>query len=177
MARLGGNEPNVFPEFPRYRAFRGRIYPMDDVDRKILAELQQDGRLTVTELAARVRLSVSPCHRRLRELERSGAISGYRAVVDPAAVGLAFEALVFVSMRQEDRETVVEFERAVSEVEEVLEAQRLFGEPDYLLRVVAADLAAYQRLYDERLATLPGVQRLTSTLVMKHVVKDRPLPA
>ncbi|GAA1432292.1 hypothetical protein GCM10009601_52900 [Streptomyces thermospinosisporus] len=58
-----------------------------------------------------------------------------------------------------------------------LEAQRLFGEPDYLLRVVAADLAAYQRLYDERLATLPGVQRLTSTLVMKHVVKDRPLPA
>ncbi|MFI8189716.1 Lrp/AsnC family transcriptional regulator [Streptomyces sp. NPDC085946] len=150
---------------------------MDDMDRKILAELQQDGRLTVTELAARVRLSVSPCHRRLRELERSGAISGYRAVVDPAAVGLAFEALVFVSMRQEDRATVEEFERAVSEVAEVLEAQRLFGEPDYLLRIVTADLAAYQRLYDERLATLPGVQRLTSTLVMKHVVKDRPLPA
>ncbi|PZT69264.1 Lrp/AsnC family transcriptional regulator [Streptomyces sp. SW4] len=150
---------------------------MDDMDRKILAELQQDGRLTVTELAARVRLSVSPCHRRLRELERSGAISGYRAVVDPASVGLTFEALVFVSMKQEDRETVEQFERAVSEVAEVLEAQRLFGEPDYLLRVVAADLAAYQRLYDERLATLPGVQRLTSTLVMKHVVRDRPLPA
>ncbi|MBD9735015.1 Lrp/AsnC family transcriptional regulator [Streptomyces sp. SID8111] len=150
---------------------------MDDMDRKILAELQHNGRLTVTELAARVRLSVSPCHRRLRELERSGAISGYRAVVDPAAVGLAFEALVFVSMRQEDRDTVREFERAVSDVPEVLEAQRLFGEPDYLLRVVAADLTAYQRLYDERLATLPGVQRLTSTLVMKHLVKDRPLPA
>src|SRR5690606_3647786 len=143
---------------------------MDDMDRKILAELQQDGRLTVTELAARVRLSVSPCHRRLRERERTGAITGYRAVVDPAAEGLTFEALVFVTMRQEDRETVVQFERAVSEVEEVLEAQRLFGAPDYLLRVVAADLAAYQRLYDERLATLPGVQRLTSTLVMKHVV-------
>jgi len=150
---------------------------MDDMDRKILAELQRNGRLTVTELAARVRLSVSPCHRRLRELERSGAISGYRAVVDPAAVGLAFEALVFVSMRQEDRDTVREFERAVSDVPEVLEAQRLCGEPDYLLRVVAADLTAYQRLYDERLATLPGVQRLTSTLVMKHLVKDRPLPA
>ncbi|WLW54238.1 Lrp/AsnC family transcriptional regulator [Streptomyces sp. YU58] len=150
---------------------------MDDVDRKILAELQQDGRLTVTELAARVRLSVSPCHRRLRELERSGAISGYRAVVDRTAVGLGFEALVFVSMRQEDRDTVADFERAVGEIAEVLEAQRLFGEPDYLLRIVAADLAAYQRLYDERLATLPGVQRLNSTLVMKHVVKDRPLPA
>ena len=123
---------------------------MDDVDRKILAELQQDGRLTVTELAARVRLSVSPCHRRLRELERAGAISGYRAVVDPAAVGLTFEALVFVSMRQEDRDTVAEFERALGEVAEVLEAQRLFGEPDYLLRVVAADLGSYQRLYDEQ---------------------------
>ncbi|MET8830571.1 Lrp/AsnC family transcriptional regulator [Streptomyces sp. NPDC004610] len=150
---------------------------MDDMDRKILAELQLDGRLTVTELAARVRLSVSPCHRRLRELERSGAISGYRAMVDPVAVGLGFEALVFVSMRQEDRETVAEFERAVGEVANVVEAQRLFGEPDYLLRVVAADLAAYQRLYDERLAALPGVQKLTSTLVMKHVVRDRGLPA
>lgn len=177
MGTLGSVGPKVFPKFPRIRAFGGKICLMDDVDRKILAELQQDGRLTVTELAARVRLSVSPCHRRLRELERSGAISGYRAVVDPAAVGLTFEALVFVSMRQEDRETVAEFERALGEVDEVLEAQRLFGEPDYLLRVVAADLAAYQRLYDERLASLPGVQKLTSTLVMKHVVKDRPLPA
>src|SRR5690242_18993433 len=105
---------------------------MDDVDRKILAELQQDGRLTVTELAARVRLSVSPCHRRLRELERSGAISGYRAVVDPGAVGLTFEALVFVSMRQEDRDTVAEFEKALAGIPHVIDAQRLFGEPDYL---------------------------------------------
>ncbi|MET7702726.1 MULTISPECIES: Lrp/AsnC family transcriptional regulator [unclassified Streptomyces] len=149
---------------------------MDVVDQKILAELQQDGRLTVTELAARVRLSVSPCHRRLRELERSGAIRGYRAVVDPAALGLTFEALVFVSMRQEDRDTVADFERALAEIPHVLDAERLFGEPDYLLRVATADLAAFQRLYDERLATLPGVQRLTSTLVMKHVVADRPLP-
>ncbi|WP_055490429.1 Lrp/AsnC family transcriptional regulator [Streptomyces sp. TP-A0356] len=149
---------------------------MDSVDQKILAELQQDGRLTVTELAARVRLSVSPCHRRLRELERTGAIRGYRAVVDPAALGLNFEALVFVSMRQEDRETVAGFERALSEVEHVVEAQRLFGDPDYLLRIATADLPAFQRLYDDRLATLPGVQRLTSTLVMKHVVEDRPLP-
>src|SRR5690606_28269514 len=150
---------------------------MDDMDRKILAELQRNGRLTVTEPAARVRLSVSPCHRRLRELERSGASSGYRACVDPAAVGLAFEALVFVSKRQAGRDTVLESERAVSAVPEVLEAQRLFVEPVYMPRVVAADLAVYQRLYEARLATLPGVQRLTSTLVMKHLVKDRPPPA
>lgn len=150
---------------------------MDALDRKILAELQMDGRLTVTELAARVRLSVSPCHRRLRDLERGGAILGYRAVVDPAAVGLNFEALVFATLRWEDRDTVTAFEEAVAANPHVLQAQRLFGEPDYLLRVATTDLAAYQRLYDEQLATLPGVQRLTSTLVMKNVVVDRPLPA
>ncbi|POX38545.1 AsnC family transcriptional regulator [Streptomyces sp. Ru73] len=150
---------------------------MDDLDRTILAELQEDGRLTVTELAARVGLSLSPCHRRLRELERSGAIRGYRAVVDAEAVGLSFEALVFVTMRQEDRGTVSAFEEAVADIPQVLQAQRLFGDPDYLLRIVSADLPAFQRLYDEKLATLPGVQRLSSTLVMKHVVHERPLPA
>lgn len=150
---------------------------MDRIDRKILAELQADGRLTITDLAARVGLSVSPCHRRLRELERSGIISGYRAVVDPAAVGLSFEALLFVTMRQEDRETLLAFEAAVAQIPNVLQAQRLFGDPDYLLRIVTADLGAYQRLEDDVLATLPGVQRLNSTLVMKNVVSERPLPA
>ncbi|MYW09279.1 winged helix-turn-helix transcriptional regulator [Streptomyces sp. SID2563] len=149
---------------------------MDALDRKILTELQLDGRLTVTELAARVQLSVSPCHRRLRDLEREGAIRGYRAVVDPAAVGLNFEALVFATLRWETPDTVTAFEEAVAAVSHVLQAQRLFGEPDYLLRVATADLAAFQQLYDQELARLPGVQRLTSTLVMKHVIDDRPLP-
>jgi DNA-binding Lrp family transcriptional regulator len=150
---------------------------MDGVDRKILALLQEDGRLTVTELAARVGLSVSPCHRRVRELERSGIIRGYRAVVDADALGLKFQALVFVTMRQEDRDTLLGFEAAVAEVPEVVQAQRLFGDPDYLLRIVIADLTAYQQLEDDTLSALPGVQRLNSTLVMKHVVNDRPLPA
>ncbi|RVU23038.1 Lrp/AsnC family transcriptional regulator [Streptomyces antnestii] len=149
---------------------------MDALDRKILAEVQLDGRLTVTELAARVQLSVSPCHRRLRDLERGGAIRGYRAVVDPAAVGLSFEALVFATLRWEDADTVTSFEEAVSAVPHVIQAQRLFGEPDYLLRVATADLAAFQALYDQQLARLPGVQRLTSTLVMKNVIDERPLP-
>lgn len=150
---------------------------MDRVDRKILAELQADGRITITDLATRVGLSVSPCHRRVRELERSGTIRGYHAVVDPAAVGLSFEALLFVTMRQEDRETLLAFEAAVAQIPNVLQAQRLFGDPDYLLRIVTADLGAYQRLEDDVLATLPGVQRLNSTLVMKNVVAERPLPA
>jgi len=150
---------------------------MDSVDRKILAALQEDGRLTVTELATRVGLSVSPCHRRLRELERSGTIRGYRALVDPDAVGLKFQALVFVTMRQEDRDTLLGFEEAVAGIPNVVQAQRLFGDPDYLLRIVTADLGAYQRLEDDTLAALPGVQRLNSTLVMKQIVDDRPLPA
>ena len=149
---------------------------MDAIDRNILAVLQRDGRLSVTDLAARVGLSLSPCHRRLRELERTGVIRGYRAIVDSAAVGLTFEALVFVTMRQEDRETLLGFERAVAEIPNVLLAQRLFGDPDYLLRVVTADLAAYQVLEDDVLSALPGIQRLNSTLVMKRVVDDRPLP-
>ena len=150
---------------------------MDSIDRKILAELQQDGRLTITELAAKIGLSISPCHRRLRELERSGVIRGYRAIVDAQAVGLTFEALLFVTMRQEDRDTLLGFERAVAEIPNVVQAQRLFGDPDYLLRILTADLTAYQRLEDDVLATLPGVQRLTSTLVMKRVVQDRAIPA
>jgi DNA-binding Lrp family transcriptional regulator len=149
---------------------------MDDVDRAILAELQRDGRLTLTELAERVHLSISPCHRRLRALERSGAIAGYHARLDAAALGLTFESLVFVTMRYADRETVAAFEQAVAEIPNVLQAQRLFGDPDYLLRVVTRDLSAYRLLYDERLATLPGVQRLSSTLVMASVVEARPLP-
>lgn len=129
---------------------------MDAVDRQILAVLQAEGRLTLTELAHRVRLSVSPCHRRLRALERDGTIRGYRAVVDPAALGLTFEALVFVTMRQEDRETLLAFEAAVADIPNVLLAQRLFGDPDYLLRIVTADLAAYQQLEDDVLSALPG---------------------
>jgi DNA-binding Lrp family transcriptional regulator len=150
---------------------------VDTINRKILALLQEDGRLTVTELAQRVGLSVSPCHRRLRELERTGTIRGYRALVDPNALGLTFQALVFVTMRQEDRDTLLGFEEAVAAVPNVVQAQRLFGDPDYLLRIVTADLAAYQRLEDDVLSALPGVQRLNSTLVMKQVVDGRPLPA
>ena len=150
---------------------------MDSVDRNILADLQQDGRLTVTELAARVHLSVSRCQRRLRELERSGVIRGYRAIVDLATLGLGFEVLVFIHLRQGDRNALVAFDDALAAIPEILEAQRLFGAPDYLLRVATPDLNAYQRLFDEKLATLPIVERLTSTIVMKQVVGPRPAPA
>jgi DNA-binding Lrp family transcriptional regulator len=153
-----------------------KILLMDDMDRRILTELQQDGRLTITELAERVRLSVSPCHRRLRALEKAGIISGYHAILDPSAIGLNFESLIFVTMNAADRATVDAFERAVAELPNVIQAQRLFGDPDYLLKVVAHDLPDFQALYDAQIATLPGIQRLSSSLVMKNVVVDRQLP-
>ena len=149
---------------------------MDRIDRNILAELQKDGRLSVTELAERVGLSLSPCHRRVRALEEPGVLLGYRAQLDPAALGLNFSAMVFATLREGDRLAVEAFETALVEIPQVVDAQRLFGEPDYLLHVITQDLPAFQRLYDESLSTLPNVQRLTSTLVMKRVVQDRPLP-
>src|SRR6185437_9622043 len=121
---------------------------MDAIDRQILAELQKEGRLTVTELAERVRLSAGPCHRRLRELERSGAIKGYRALVDPAVLGLGFEVLVSVTMDREDAATIGRFEEALAAIPEVRHAERLFGDPDYLIRVAAPDLDGYAALRD-----------------------------
>jgi DNA-binding Lrp family transcriptional regulator len=177
---MEGNYPRssakVFASSAPNGAVFGKIDLVDATDCEILAELQREGRQTITDLAAKVGLSISPCHRRLRELERTGVITGYRAQVSAAAVGLGFEALLFVTMRQEDRETLLGFERAVARIPNVVQAQRLFGDPDYLLRILTTDLQAYQQLEDDVLGTLPGVQRLTSTLVMKRVVDDRAVP-
>lgn len=103
-------------------------------------------------------------------------ILGYRARLDPAAIGLGFGALVFVTLRDSATRTLAAFERELAQVPEVLDAQRLFGEMDYMVRVATADLQAFQKLYDDRLAALPGVQKLSSTLIMKEIVTDRPLP-
>lgn len=149
---------------------------MDAINRKILSLLQEDGRLSMTDLAARVGLSLSSCHRRVRDLEASGVIEGYRALVPPRAVGLTFEALVFVTMARTDLETVAAFEDAAAAEPAIVTAQRLFGEPDYLFRVLARDLTHYQEIYDMRLGALPGVQRLTSTMVMRNFGGDGTVP-
>lgn len=150
---------------------------MDRIDRRILSVLSAEGRLPLTELANRVGLTPSPCHRRLRDLEKRKIIRGYHADVDPAAIGLGFEAVVFVTLRQEDADSIAAFETGVSGIRGVIRAERLFGDPDYLLRVLAKDLADYQRLYDEELTALPAVQRLSSTIAMKLIVARSPAPA
>ncbi|MCK8067539.1 Lrp/AsnC family transcriptional regulator [Cobetia sp. 1CM21F] len=149
---------------------------MNPVGRKILAELQRDGRQSLTDLAERVGLSLSPCHRRVRALEQSGVILGYRAELNANTLGLEFSAMVFVTLREGDRNAVSAFESALETIPQIVEAQRLFGDPDYLLQVITRDLMAFQRLYDEQLSALPNVQRLTSTLVMRNVIQSRALP-
>jgi DNA-binding Lrp family transcriptional regulator len=97
--------------------------------------------------------------------------------VDPVGLGLTFEALVFVTMRQEDRETLLGFEEAVTRIPNILLAQRLFGDPDYLLRIVTTGLPEYQKLQDDTLSVLPGVPRMNSTLVNETSRRQPPTPA
>ena len=132
--------------------------------------------MSTTDVASAIGLSLSSCHRRVKELERTGAIAGYRAVIDPDAVGLGFEAIVFVMMRITDVDTIRAFEAAVADEPSIVMAVRLFGEPDYMLRVLAPSAAGYQELFDTRLTALPGVQKITSTMVMKRLLAEESVP-
>jgi DNA-binding Lrp family transcriptional regulator len=149
---------------------------MDALDRAILRHLQADGRLTNVELAERVRLSPSPCLRRVRALERDGVIRGYHAEIDPVAVGRGFEVTVHVELTLKDRETVEAFETAIAGLDEVVECQRMFGLPDYVIRVAVADQEAYESFYMNQLAELPGLARVNSQFAMKVVKRGGRVP-
>lgn len=142
---------------------------MDDIDRRILWELQRNARVSNVELAERVGLSASPCLRRVRQLEEDGVIRGYRAVLDSTALNCAFEAHVTFVMEREDRATMVDFEQRVAKLSQVKEAHRLFGDPDYLLRVAVKDVSTFERFYSDVLSDLPGVMTITSHVIMKEV--------
>ena len=142
---------------------------MDETDRAILHHLQVDGRMSNLELAEKVRLTPSPCLRRVRALEAAGVITGYHAFVDPVALGRGFHVLVHVNMMVKDRATIEAFEAAVVPLDEVLECRRMFGDPDYLLWVAVQDVSVYEQFYMHKLADLPGVARRTSQFTMKVV--------
>ncbi|ULR47988.1 Lrp/AsnC family transcriptional regulator [Streptomyces deccanensis] len=145
---------------------------LDAVDREILFHLRQDGRLTNVELAKRVGLTPPPCLRRVKRLEEAGVIAGYRAVIDPAALGRELEVHIDVEIFAQDRKTVEEFEDTVASYEEVVEFRRMYGRPDYFLRVAVADHAAYEAFVMGRLSGLPAVLRLESHLTMKTIKLD-----
>lgn len=142
---------------------------MDNVDRAILRQLQRDARITNVELASRVKLSPSPCLRRVRRLEASGVINGYRAMIDPVALGQGFQVLVHANMMVKDRATIEAFEARIAAMDEVQECRRMFGDPDYLLWIAVEDVEVYERFYLNVLADLPGVARMTSQFTMKVV--------
>jgi len=142
---------------------------MDRVDRAIIDQLIQDGRLANTELADRVGLSPSPCLRRVRNLERQGVITGYHAAIDPAALGGEFQVLLHVEMAIQDRGTLDAFEAEISKIDEITECRRMFGQPDYLMWIAVASMADYERLYMAKLTSLPGVARTNSQFTMKVV--------
>ncbi|WP_409468065.1 Lrp/AsnC family transcriptional regulator [Streptomyces sp. HC307] len=145
---------------------------LDALDREILFHLRQDGRLTNVELAKRVGLTPPPCLRRVKRLEEAGVIAGYRAVIDPEAVGRGLEVLIDVEIYAQDRKTVEEFEHTVASYEEVVEFRRMYGRPDYFVRVAVADHAAYEAFLTEKLSGLPAVLRLQSHLTMKKIKAD-----
>ena len=149
---------------------------MDAIDRAILRHLQDDGRLSNVELAERVRLSPSPCLRRVRALEAAGVIRGYHADIDPAAVGRGFEVTVHIELAFKDRATVEAFEAGIAALDEVIECRRMFGVPDYVVLVAVADQAAYESFYMNQLAELPGFARVNSQFTMKLVKHGGTLP-
>lgn len=139
---------------------------IDTIDQKILQVLAQEGRLPNLALAERVGLSPSACLRRVQELERSGVIKGYRAVIDPAKVGAGFIAYITVGLNAHTKAAQEAFERAVSRAPQVVECHNITGTVEYLLRIEAADLVAYKHFHTEILGALPQVDRLTTYVVM-----------
>lgn len=142
---------------------------LDSVDRAILFHLQQDGRLTNVELAKRVGLTPPPCLRRVKRLEADGVITGYRARVDPVAAGLGLEVIVSIEVGVTDLQTLDGLEATIAGYEEVIELRRLFGTPDYLMRVLVADHAAYEEFQTGKIIGIPGVARVISHLTMKKI--------
>ncbi len=150
---------------------------LDRYDRHILSLLQADGRLSNQELAERIGLSPSPCLRRVRALEESGLIAGYRAIVDGKKLGLTLMALVHISMDRHTPERFTNFESKVNDLPEVLECLLITGQAaDYQLKVIVRDMDAYQDLLLNRITRIEGVTGVHSSFVLRRVLDRTALP-
>ncbi len=149
---------------------------LDDIDRRMLRALQNDGRMTNADLARMVNLSESACLRRLRALEAEGVISRYAAVVNERAVGLPISVFVTVTLSSQAEGVLTAFEAAVAGVPEVVECYLMTGASDYLLRLVVRDVDDLERIHARELTRLPGVTRVSSSVAMRTVVKRAALP-
>lgn len=141
----------------------------DALDRAIVAELEEDARLSNAELARRVGLTPAPCLRRVQRLERDGVITGYHARVDPRVAGRGLEVIIALDIAVNDGPTFLDFEAEVVAVPEVTEVRRMLGQPDYYLRVQVADIEAYEDLVVRVISRLPAVSRILSHQTMRQV--------
>lgn len=146
---------------------------IDAINAHILRILSKEGRIPNLDLAERVGLSPSACLRRVQELERTGVISGYRAVIDPAKAGIGFVAYVTVALNSHTKAAQDAFERAISRAEAVRECHNVTGTVEYILRVETADLAAYKHWHTEILGILPTVHAITTFVVMGSPKDER----
>ncbi len=149
---------------------------LDPLDRRILAELQTDGRMSLSDLAGKVGLSPSPCLRRVRMLERDGVIARYVAVLDQQAVGLPVSVFVSIKMERQKQEALDRFAKAIARWPEVLECYLMTGPRDYWLRVVVPDLAAYERFLKQKLTRLDGIASIESSFALEQVKYSNVLP-
>jgi len=149
---------------------------MDHKDRQIIRALQRNGRMTNQDLSADVNLSPSPCLRRVKLLEKSGAIKGFSVDVDAAAYGLPVTVFVRVTLERHTDECVQQFEQSVRQVDEVLECFVMTGMSDYLLRVVVADLADYENFVRKRLHPIGGIASIDTSFVYGVVKKTSVFP-
>jgi Lrp/AsnC family leucine-responsive transcriptional regulator len=149
---------------------------LDEIDRRILGVLQENARIANVELANRVGVSASPCWRRVRELEESGAIARYVTLVDPAALGLNVSVFVLVTLEKQVEGALEVFEKAIQARPEVMECYLMTGDADYHLRVVVADLVAYERFLMEHLTRVPGIANIRSSFALKQVKYTTALP-
>ena len=150
--------------------------PLDTLDRSILAALLEDGRLSQVQLAERVPLSPTAIARRIRALEEAGVIEGYQARISREALGLTMTVMVSISLKSQSEERLAAFEKAVAAASSIVSCHLMSGEDDYILTILARDLADFERIHKEELSRLPGVARLKSSFAMREV-KNRPLPA
>jgi len=136
---------------------------MDNIDRKIISELQKDGRLTNQELSERVNLSPSPCLRRVKILENEGIIKGYTVLVDEKAYGLPIIAFVRIRLNSHSSETIQNFEKSIQDEGQILECYIMTGSHDYLLRVLVESLSDYENFIRKRLQPLPGIASIDTS--------------
>lgn len=149
---------------------------LDDIDRKILRALQADAKLTTAEIAALVGLSPSPCARRVRLLEKAGIIKGYTIVLDQKKVGLPISAFASIKLERQREEDLDRFAQAVSRWPEVVDCYLMTGQRDYLMRIAAADLEAYERFLKDKLTRLDNVASIETSFALGQVKRSEVLP-